>query len=190
MKLRLNLSTTPHPNKRPFIAGAVAAGTVSLIALLFLSTAAYRLWRSNRELHGDISHWQGEIRASRQKQSELDRYFKSPQAQQVLDRSAFLNSLIDERSFPWTKVFMDLEKTLPAGVRVVNISPKLKDGRAEVKLTFGAVNDECKLKFLKALEQSKSFSDIQVESVKYQEQTQFQSQDKILVDLTARYVTS
>lgn len=186
MKLRLNLSTTPQPNKRPFLVGAAVAGTASLIALLFLGTAAYWVWRSNRELRGEISHWQGEIRSARQTQTELDRYFKSTQAQQVLDRSTFLNSLIDERSFPWTRVFMDLEKTLPAGVRVVNIAPKLKDGRAEVKLTFGAMNDEAKLKFLKALEESKSFSEIQVESEKHQDQV---GQDKVTVDLTARYVT-
>jgi len=188
MKLRLNLSTTPHPNKRPFFVGAALAGTISVVALLILGTASYRLWRSNRELRGEISRWQGEIRAGRKKQTDLEHYFKTPQAQQVLDRSAFLNSLIDERTFPWTKVFMDLEETLPPGVRVVSISPRLKDGRAEVKLTFGAMNDDGKLKFLKALEESKSFSDIQVESEKHQEQQT--SQDKVLVDLTVRYVTT
>lgn len=188
MKLRLNLSTTPHANKRPFLAGSTAAGVVGLIALLFLGSAAYRAWRSNRQIRTELSHWQSEIRTDRAKQQALERYFKSPEAQQVLDRSTFLNSLIDERSFPWTKVFMDLEKTLPPGVRVVSISPKLKDGRADVKLSIGAMNDDAKLKFLKALEQSKSFADIQVEQERHQDAIQG-AQDKVLLDLNARYVS-
>ena len=66
---------------------------------------------------------------------------RRPAAKQVIDRSAFLNSLIDERSFPWTKIFMDLEKTLPPGVRVVSISPRLVNGRAEVALEVGVASD-------------------------------------------------
>jgi hypothetical protein len=59
-------------------------------------------------------------------------------------------------------MFMDLEKILPAGVRVVSIQPKLEKGRVEVKLTIGAMNDEAKLKFIHALEQSGSFSHVQL----------------------------
>lgn len=186
MKLRLNLSTTPQPNKRPFLAGSSAAGAIGLIALLFLGTAAFRSWRSNRQIRTELSRWQGEIRQSRTRQDALEKYFKSPEAQQVLDRSAFLNSLIDERSFPWTKVFMDLEQTLPPGVRVVSITPRLKDGRADVKFTIGAMNDDGKIKFLKALEQSKSFADVQVDQERHQEIQG--ALDRVLVDLEARYV--
>ena len=58
MKLRLNLSTTPQENNRPFLAGAIAVGTIGLLALLILSHAAYTSWQSNRELRADISRWQ------------------------------------------------------------------------------------------------------------------------------------
>ena len=106
MKLRLNLSTTPQENHRPFVAGAVLVGTLGLLALLILSHAAYTSWQSNRELRIDTSRWQKEIQATvRQKQQDLDAYFKAPAARQVMDRSAFLNALIDERSFPWTQNF-------------------------------------------------------------------------------------
>ena len=130
MKLRLNLSTTPQENNRPFLAGAILLGTVGLLALLILSRAAYSSWQSNRQLRAEISHWQEEIRTNHVKQQDLAQYFQTPAAREVIDRSVFLNSLIDERSFPWTKIFMDLEKTLPPGVRIVSISPHLVNGRA------------------------------------------------------------
>lgn len=188
MKLRLNLSTKPHENNRPFIAAAVVLGSVGTIALLVLSHAAFSSWRSSRELRSQIAHWETEISTNQQKQKTLDAYFRTAQAQEVIDRAGFLNSLIDQRSFPWTKIFMDLEETLPAGVRVISISPKLDKGRAQVDLTFGAINDDAKIKFLETLEKSKAFSDIQVKSEQHQNQAG--DTDKVVVQLSAWYATT
>ena len=71
--------------------------------------------------------------------------------------------MIDEQSLNWTQMFMDLEKILPAGVRVISIQPKHEKGRVEVKLVIGAVSDDAKLKFLHALERSPSFSHVQLD---------------------------
>jgi Tfp pilus assembly protein PilN len=187
MKLRLNLSTAPRENKRPFIAAAALIGVIGAIALLFLSHAAYKSWRANRDIRVEIAHLESEIRANQQKQNTLDTYFQTPGAQQVLDRSSFLNSLIGQRSFPWTKIFMDLEQTLPPGVRIVTISPRLENGRAEVTLTVGASSDEARLKFLEALEKSKVFSKVQVRAEHRPEQTG--GADKIILDLNVWYET-
>ncbi len=47
-------------------------------------------------------------------------------------------------------MFMDLEKVLPAGVRVVSIEPKQDKGRVEVKFIIGAASDEAKVKLLES----------------------------------------
>jgi Tfp pilus assembly protein PilN len=192
MKLRLNLSTAPQENRRPFLAAAGVIGTLGIIALAILATASFRQWRANREIRADISRLEDQIRASTDQQADLDQYFHTDQAQKILERSNFLNSLIGERSFPWTKVFADLEETLPAGVRVVNIYPKLVNGQAEVILTIGAANDEQKIRFLEAIEKSKKFSDIHVTSERRTDQPQAGSamQDRIVLDLKAVYATS
>jgi Tfp pilus assembly protein PilN len=187
MKLRLNLSTTPLDNKRPFLAATGVLAVAGLLTFLLLGHAAYSSWRSSRDLRSEISRWQTEIRVNHEKQAELETYFQTAQAKQVLDRAAFLNSLIGQRSFPWTKVFMDLEQILPPGVRVVNISPKLENGRAQVELTIGAESDESKIKFLQNLERSKVFSDIQVKDDRHSDQ--LNGGDKITVQLTAWYST-
>jgi hypothetical protein len=187
MKLHLNLSTSPRENNRPFLAGSLLVGTFGALAFVLFFHAAYVSWRSNRDLRGDISRAESAIRTSRQKQTELEAYFRTPQAVQVLDRASFLNSLIGQRSFPWTKIFMDLEKTLPPGVRVVNIAPKLSNGRAQVSITIGAATDEGKIKFLEALEQSKVFSEIQVKGERHTDTGG--ALDKVVLDLTAWYAT-
>jgi hypothetical protein len=184
MQLRLNLSTSPRENKRPFLAGAGLLGTIGLLLLVILSHGAYQSWRANRDVRRSISALEQQIQASEQKQSALDVYFRTPQAHQVLDRAGFLNSLIDERSFPWTKIFADLGETMPAGVRVISISPRLDHGRALIKLTVSALTDDSKVKFLQTLERSKDFADIQVQGEHHEHES-----TEVLVDLTAWYVT-
>jgi Tfp pilus assembly protein PilN len=187
MKLPLNLATAPPELKRPFLAAAGLAGSIGLLALALLSWAAFSSWRANREIRADIARLQNQLRADREKQQILEAYFGTDAARQVLDRSAFLNSLIDERSFPWTKIFMDLEQTLPAGVRVVSISPRLQNGRAEVTLEVGAQSDESKIEFLKAMEKSKEFTGM---VVKDEQRRDTGSEDKITLNLSVWYSTT
>jgi hypothetical protein len=187
MRLQLNLSSSALENKRPFLVGAGVLGTVGLLTLLLFGHAAFSSWRANRQLRGEIASWQAKIVDYQQKQNALQNYFQTPQAKEVLDRAKFLNGLIGERSFPWTKIFMDLEPTLPAGVRVINIAPKMVDGRVQVELTVGAANDEQKLKFIEALEKSRAFSNIQLIGDRRSEQP---GADKIELQLTAQFSTT
>ncbi len=188
MKLRLNLATAPQPNNRPFLAGAVITGAIGLIALAFLSHAAYASWRNTRALRAQVTTLEATIQASRQRQQSLGDYFRSAGARQILTRAAFLNSLIDERSFPWTKIFTDLENTLPVGVRVISISPHLTNGRAEVTLKIGALTDESKIQFLQAIEKSNAFSGMVVKDER--RSTLAATEDPIVLNLTVWYSTT
>jgi hypothetical protein len=188
MKLHLNLATVPQENKRPFLAAAAFVGTIGLLALAVLSHAAYKSYQANRDLRADIARTEVAMQANQVRQHELESYFRSVPAQQILDRSAFLNGLIDERSFPWTKIFMDLEDTLPPGVRVVSIAPRLVNGRAEVTLEVGAMTDEGKIQFLQAIEKSKKFSGMVVKDERHPDLTA--SPDRIVLNLTVWYTTT
>jgi len=84
---------------------------------------------------------------------------------------------------------MDLEKILPSGVRVVSIEPKQIKGRIEVRFKIGASNDEAKLKFLKALENSHAFSGIELlsEQTARQGEVGVGSSDQLVLELSAVY---
>ena len=84
-------------------------------------------------------------------------------------------------------MFMDLERVLPGGVHVVSIEPRQTKGRVEVKLTVGATSDEAELKFLHALEESKEFTEVQVQGSQVPSQTGNQSGDQKVVQLTTVY---
>lgn len=188
MKLRLNIATAPQENNRPFIAGAALIGAVALIALVILARQTYVSWQSNIELRSDTTRLDAQIREEQADQQELKAYFDRKDVQQIRDRSDFLNSLISERAFPWTKIFMDLESTLPPGVRVVSIAPRLVNGRADVEMVIGASSDESKLRFIEAIENYKDFSDVTVDDERTSDQTG--NSDRIVVKLNFWYATS
>jgi Tfp pilus assembly protein PilN len=188
MKVRLNLATTPLLSHRRFFVGAGLAGTLALAGFVGLSYDVVRTWRANRSERAEIARYDRELAQLGQQREELAAFFGTPKAHEVMDRAAFINSLIDRRSFPWTKIFMDLEQTLPPGVRVISIAPAMEKGRVQVDLVIGAESDASKLKFLDALEHSPDFSQIQVRSE--QRTTQPGGAGEVELELVARYSSS
>src|ERR1700743_3528441 len=162
MKVRLNLSTKPLQTHRRFLAGAGIIGVVAGLFFIGLGLHVYAVRRGGEVFRERVVAVRSEMVHLEQQRGDLEQFFNRPENAKLHDRSAFLNTIIDEQSLNWTQMFMDLEKILHAGVRVVSIEQKHDKGVVEVKLTIGATSDEAKLKFLHALEQSPSFSQLQV----------------------------
>ncbi len=188
MKVRLNLATSPLENNRRFVLGSGLLGVAALVALGMLGTSAWGNWNANRNVRNEASRLNAEIKDYREQRKELDEYFKQPDKRKIMDRAAFLNALIEQRSFPWTNMFTDLERLLPEGVRVVSIAPHMAGGRVEVKLNIGATNDEAKLKFVETLERSVEFERIQV--VSETRPSRVEEGDRVLLELVAYYTAS
>ena len=187
MKVRLNLATAPLENNRRFVLGAVIGGGLAVVLLVVLSVETYRNWRSSGETREEVGRLQADLAKFRDERRALEDFFNTPEARNIRGRADFLNGLIQQRSFPWTKIFENLEEKLPAGVRVASISPKMENGRVEVRLTVGANSDESKVKFLQALEESEEFSRVQVVS---ESRPQSGEVDKLLLEVIAWYKMS
>jgi Tfp pilus assembly protein PilN len=187
MKVRLNLATKPLENQRRFVVTYGVAGVAALVTLILLSVHVIHVRRADSLIRTQISQTEDDIQSLRQQQEGLRTFFSQPAQREKIERAAFLNSLIQQRSFPWTEIFQDLEITLPTGVRLVSISPQLHNGRLEVKLVIGAQSDDGKLRFLKALENSKSFSQVEVRQETHPKEQQGGFNDHVLMELDATY---
>lgn len=185
MKVRLNLSTSPLESNRRFALGATLVGTIAVLALLALSYRTYSAWRSDKVLRTREDALELQIGRLQQQREGLSQFFENPQTVARRQRAAYLNSLIQQRAFPWIKIFMDLERILPEGVRVVSIEPKLEGDNVQLTVLVGAMSDESKLKFLKALEGSPEFSHIELLSE--QRPTRTDEPDRVLLSLQAQY---
>ena len=185
MKVRLNLSTSPLESNRRFTVAATVIGTIAVVALLVLSYRTYSVWRSDKVLRARQEALELQITKLQQQRQGLSAFFENPETVQRRQRAAYLNSLIQQRAFPWIKIFMDLERILPEGVRVVSIEPKLSGDTVKLTFLVGALSDESKLKFLKALESSPEFSHIELLSETRPVRTdQF---DRVLLSRQAQY---
>jgi type IV pilus assembly protein PilN len=186
MKVRLNLSTKPLQTHRRFLAGAGIVGVVAGLFFIGLGLHVYAVRRGDAVFRERVVAVRSEMIGLEQQRRDLEQFFSRPENAKLHDRSVFLNTIIDEQSLNWTQMFMDLEKILPAGVRVVSIEPKHDKGIVEVKLIIGATNDEAKMKFLHALEQSPSFSQLRMVSEKQVLPAPGES-DRVDVELTVVY---
>jgi type IV pilus assembly protein PilN len=185
MKVRLNLSTSPLESNRRFTLGAGVVGTIAVLALLVLTVRTFSVWRSDKFLRAKQDALELQIAKLQEQRQSLSGFFENPGTMQRRQRAAYLNSLIQQRAFPWIKIFMDLERILPEGVRVVSIEPKLAGDTVQLTVLVGAMSDESKLKFLKALENSPEFSHIELLSENRPEKAE--PTDRVLLSLQAQY---
>ena len=187
MKARLNLATKPLESHRRFLAGASLTAFVAALVFLALGWRVYTVRKAATEIRARTEKMRQEYAKYEAERSELKRFFDQKNVKGLSDRAAFINGIIAVRSFNWTQMFMDLERILPGGVHIISIEPKQASGHVELNLTFGAANDEVKLKFERALETSKQFSEVQIHSDVQPTSGSSPSGDKRVVHLSTFY---
>jgi type IV pilus assembly protein PilN len=165
MKVRLNLATKALETHRRFLVGSGLVAFFAVAAFLGLGWYAYSARAAHAELRALTEKTRLEMDKLESERKDLERYFGQKDIAELHDRAAFINTILDARGFNWTLMFMDLERILPGGVRVISIEPKQVSGRVELKLTVGTINDEAELKFEHALEESKAFTDVRIQHV-------------------------
>jgi type IV pilus assembly protein PilN len=186
MRLQLNLATKPLEPQRRFLVSTGLVAFIAAIVFLWLGWHVYTVRKVDEELRARTGKTRQEMAKLEVQRQDLDRFFHQEENAKLHDRADFINGILDARSFNWTQMFMDLEHVLPAGVRVISIEPKQVAGHVEVKLNVGATSDEAAWKFLRALEASKEFTEVQLQA----ETTQAsgtQSDQKVL-QLTTVYL--
>lgn len=158
MRARLNLATRPLQTHRRFLAASGVTIVVAAIVFLLLGWHVYSVRQAEAVRRTRTAQNLDELQRLQRQRNELERYFNQPEVAKLSGRAAFFNSIIDQSSFNWTQMFMDLEHVLPVGVRVVSIQPQLLNGNMQVKITVASSSDDAKLKFLRALQSSRVFT--------------------------------
>jgi type IV pilus assembly protein PilN len=187
MKVRLNLSTKPLETHRRFLASAGVTALIAGFLFVGLGWHVYSARKLDAEQRTRTERIRQEMAKLETQRKDLERYFSQKEIAELHDRAAFINTILDARSFNWTLMFMDLERILPGGVRVISIEPKQVGTHVEVKLTVGAVSDEAELKFLHALEESNEFTEVQVQTAQSANPAGNTSGDQKVVQLTTVY---
>lgn len=187
MRVGLNLATKPLVSHRRFLVGSALLGFLGSVLLVYLGSQFFALRKADEDFRSRLGKIENEMARLEQQRSELQSFYARQENRNLQDRAKFVGSLIQARSFNWTKMFMDLERTLPPGVHVVRIEPKLDSGSAAVKFVVGGPSEESKVKVLKAFEDSPSFTHIEVNTESVPKENNSQNPDVFVMEFSAIY---
>jgi len=166
MKISINLASQPFRRDRAMLVASVAVSVLLVGTLGALISLATTDRTQLVDLRAEVDRMKSQLRARTQQQQSLDGVLRQPQNAEVLERSVFLNTLLYRKGLSWTRILADLEKTMPAKVRVLNIRPYVT-GKNQVTLDMlvGAESAEPVIDLYKALEGSDLFGAVTPQSV-------------------------
>jgi type IV pilus assembly protein PilN len=161
MKIPINLASQPFRRDRAVLAGSIAVslmlvGTLGVLISLIVADRALLA-----DVRSDVDGLNRQIRSATAEQGRLDAVLRKPENAEVLERSVFLNALLYRKAISWTRIFADLEKTIPYNVKVLAIRPSVNsDNQVMLDMTVGADSPEPVIQLYKALEESALFGSV------------------------------
>jgi type IV pilus assembly protein PilN len=113
------------------------------------------------DVRSDVDGLNRQIRTATAEQGRLDAVLRKPENAEVLERSVFLNALLYRKGISWTRIFADLEKTVPWNVKVLAIRPSVNSqNQVLLDMTVGADSPEPVIQLYRALEESPLFGSV------------------------------
>ncbi len=188
VRLNINLASKPYVDVRSILLRW--GGWVLLLAVCTaaLVAVAFSNWRQTRTVSAKVAMVQSEINALDAQRREAQQVLDAPDNSRVVERSKFYNGMIARKTFSWTRVFMQMEKIMPAHLHIASIAPELHpaDNSVTVHLTVAGTSRDAAVELVKRLEQSPAFRDARI--VEESEVKDKDSEDSVRFQLTATYV--
>jgi len=158
MKIPINLASQPFRRDRPMVVGSVIVGLLLVATLGTLISLALTDRSQLADTWRSIDQLNRQIRRVTAEQAALDAVLRQPDNAEVLERSVFLNALLYRKGISWTRIFADLEKTIPHNVRIISIRPFVNaQNQITLDMNVGSETPEPVIDLLKALESSPLF---------------------------------
>jgi type IV pilus assembly protein PilN len=161
MKIPINLASQPFRRDRAMLAASMAVSLVLVATLGALISLIMADRAQLADVRSDVDGLNRQIRAATAEQERLDAVLRKPENAEVLETSVFLNSLLYRKGISWTRIFSDLEKTVPYNVKVLAIRPSVNSAnQVMLDMTVGADSPEPVIQLYKALEESPLFGSV------------------------------
>src|ERR1700723_2424072 len=153
MKIPINTASQPFRRDRPMVAAYIALSAVLAIMLGALVIFIQQNGQQLVGMHQDIARLNRQIHDVSIERTRLDGIMRQPQNASVLEWSVLINTLIYQKAISWSRLFSDLEKTLPYDVKVVAIHPQVDTlNHVRLDVTLGSDKPGSLFQSIKALE--------------------------------------
>lgn len=155
--LGTNLSTRPFYNARAVRAVLGVLAVLVALATVYNVVTGVRLLRRTSQLGAEASRADGERAAAAQRAAQARAGLARQDVEGVLKAARQVSALVDLRTFSWTELFNDLERTLPADVMLVAVQPQSGRGGMTVALQVLGKSVESLDAFMQRLETTGRF---------------------------------
>jgi Tfp pilus assembly protein PilN len=162
----INLSRNPFRSDRGIWAGTFI---VSAMLLIGLGTMLY-LILAERDQVADLRDVNERLRLQLTRLSRDETGTRASLQRKenatLFERSVFLNSLLLPKSMSWTRLFGDLEATIPFNVKILSVRQQITgDAAIALDMVIATENPESVIAMLKRMENSAYFSQTKVSSI-------------------------
>jgi len=157
MRIAINLASRPYQDERRFYRnwGLALAAMILLTAFMVFVSVRHHVnsqkqWTQAREAEAKLAELKKEEAQARQ-------ILAQPENRGTRDRSYFLNAAIMRKSFSWTRLMEDMEKVMPAGLRIVAIAPGVDRNHFVLRLQVEGEKRETAVELAQNMEKSAHF---------------------------------
>jgi len=173
LRVPINIASEPFRRDRPLLVGSAALALLLSLLLGFQAISIVSERHQAADIRIAIEREGARLKSIAAQQATLNATLRRPENAEVLERSLFLNTLIDRKGISWTRIFEDLEKVMPYNVRLVSVRLPAVDSENQVLLDMvvGAKDFPPVLELLKRLAGSPQFGDASVLSTTPPSQT-------------------
>jgi hypothetical protein len=166
LRVPINLASEPFRRDRPLLVGSVALAVILSVLLIYQVVTIVSERHQAADIRIAIDRENATLKSIAAQQAKLNATLRRPENAEVLERSLFLNTLLQRKGISWTKIFADLEKVMPYNVRVVSVRLPEVDSNNQVLLDMvvGAKDVPPILDLFRRLEGSPQFGNTSVQS--------------------------
>ncbi len=156
-RLEINLASRPFKNLRSYY---TVFGTVFLILFGITTVNLWMYLSSGTELsqtNKQIASVKKEIRRMKKEMKGDKRKLQNMNLTHLNREITFVNGLLRERYFSWTRLLNRLEDKIPRSVMLKSISPNVEKDQIRLTLECVSRNPSAVVDFIKNLEESKYY---------------------------------
>ena len=170
MQIGINLASRPYQDEARFYRQWGTALALMLVLTGFLVYASAKHYVNSRDEWGSARKAEAKLAALRKEEAQARQILAQPGNRGTRDRSYFLNTAILRKSFSWTRLMEDMEKVMPAGLRVVSIAPIVdQHNRFVLKLQVQGERRDTAIQLLRNMERSQHFRSTQLNTETHSE---------------------
>jgi type IV pilus assembly protein PilN len=159
MRIAINLASRPYQDEGRFYRLWGTALGLMVVFTAFMIAMSVRHYQNSSKDWVSARQAEAKLAALKKEAAQAEQILGQPENRGTRDRSQFLNTAILRKSFSWTRLMEDMERVMPAGLRVVAIAPLVdQHNHFVLKVQVQGETRDGAVELLRNMERSQHFS--------------------------------